>query len=99
MIQWLIENWLKIAIPVLAFLATWGIGLWLRRMVYSTFVFWTAKAKWEGSGIVIATTRRPFLLWFLLLGVDIAIQVSALPPGVKSTTGRAIGSLFVVSLA
>jgi small-conductance mechanosensitive channel len=68
-------------------------------MVYSTFVFWTAKAKWEGSGIVIATTRRPFLLWFLMLGVDIAIQVSALPPGVKSTTGRAIGSLFVVSLA
>ena len=99
MIEWLVENWLKVAIPVLAFLVTWGIGLWLRRITYSTFVFWTAKAKWEGSRIVIAGTRRPFLLWFLLLGVDIAIQVSVLPPEVKSITGRAIGSLFVVSLA
>ena len=99
MIQWLIENWLEIAIPVLAFLVTCGIGLWLRRIMYSTLLFWLAKAKWEGTSILITTTRRPFLLWFVLLGIDIAIQVSALPPEAKGTTGRAIGSLFVMSLA
>jgi small-conductance mechanosensitive channel len=99
MIQWLAENWLKVAIPVLAFLATWGVGLWLRRITYSTFVFWAAKAKWEGTRIVIAATRRSFLLWFILLGVDIAVQISVLPSDVKSTVGRAIGSLFVASLA
>lgn len=99
MIEWLIDNWLMIAIPVLAFLATLVVGLWLRRMLYSTLVFWLAKVKWEGTSILIATTRRPFLLWFLLLGVDIAIQVAALPPEAKSTSGRAIGSLFVVSFA
>jgi len=99
MIQWLVDNWLKIVIPVLAFLATWVVGLWLRRALYSTLVFWLAKVKWEGTSILIATTRRPFLLWFLLLGVDIALQVSALSPEVKTLTGRTIGTLFVASLA
>ena len=98
MIQWLIDNWLMIAIPVLVFLATWIVGLWVRRILYSRLTVWTEKTNWEGTGILIGTTRRPFLLWCLLLGTTIAIQVSTLLPGIKSTIDRTIGSLFVVSL-
>jgi len=97
MIEWLADNWFKIVIPVLAFLASYIVGLWLRRIVDNLFKRWTAKTRWEGSQIVARTVRRPFLLWFLLLGIGIAIQVSVLPPEAKSMTGKAIGSLFVLS--
>lgn len=97
MIEWLSENWLIIVIPLLAFLATYVVGLWLRRVVDNAFERWTARTKWEGSQVVARVVRRPFLLWFLLLGIAIAIQVSALSPGVKSISGRTIGSLFVLS--
>ena len=97
MIEWLADNWLKIVIPVLAFLASYVVGLWLRRVVDNLFGRWTAKTRWRGSRIVARIVRRPFLLWFLLLGICIAILVSVLPPEVKSITGKAIGSLFVLS--
>ena len=97
MIEWLSANWLKIVVPVLAFLATYVVGLWLRRVVDNAFERWTARTKWEGSQIVARVVRRPFLLWFLLLGIAIAIQVSALSPEVKSISGKVIGSLFVLS--
>jgi small-conductance mechanosensitive channel len=98
MIEWLIDNWLKITIPVVAFLATYVVGLWLRRVVNNAFERWASRTRWEGSQLVMTTLRRPFLFWFLLLGVSIAIQVSVLPPEVKSITTKAMGSLFVLSL-
>jgi len=97
MIEWLADNWFKIVIPVLVFLASYVVGLWLRRVVGNLLERWTAKTRWEGSQIVARTARRPFLLWFLLLGICIAIQVSVLPPEVKSMTVKATGSLFVLS--
>ncbi len=98
MTQWLIVNWLKLVIPVLAFVACYVVGLWLRRIVDKAFEHWTARTKWEGSQLVVRAARRPFLFWFLLLGVFIAIQASILPAEVKSITGKVVGSLFILSL-
>jgi small-conductance mechanosensitive channel len=98
MIEWLIDNWLKIVIPVVAFLATYVVGLWLRGVVNNAFERWTARTEWEGSQLVMTRVRRSFLFWFILLGATIAIQVSVLPPEVKSITTKAMGSLFVLSL-
>jgi small-conductance mechanosensitive channel len=97
MTEWLSENWLSIVIPLLAFLATYVVGLWLRRLVDNLLRRWRTRTEWEGSHIVARTVRRPFLFWVLLLGAVIAIQVSVLPPEVKSIAGRAIASLFVLS--
>jgi len=97
MSEWLSENWLIIVIPLLAFLATYVVGLWLRRVVDNAFERWTARTEWEGSQIVALVVRRPFLLWFLLLGIAIAFQISVLSPGVKGISGKVIGSLFVLS--
>ncbi len=98
MIEWLSENWLKIAVPGLAFLATYVVGVWLRRVLDNAFERWRAKTKWEGSRLVMVAARRPFLFWFLLLGVSIAIQVSVLPDQARSATVKVAGSLFLLSL-
>jgi len=98
MIEWLIDNWFDVAIPVVIFLATYIVGLWLRRVVDNTFEGWKVKTKWQGSQLVRVSMRRPILFWFLLLGVVIAVQVSVLSPETKSITARAAGSLFVLSL-
>ncbi|RJQ40372.1 MAG: mechanosensitive ion channel family protein [Dehalococcoidia bacterium] len=97
-LEWLAGNWLKIAVPVLVFIATYVIGLWLRRILSNAFDRWQLRTKWEGSRLVIAAVRRPFLSWFLLLGISIAVQISALPAEAKMITVKAAGSLFVLSL-
>jgi small-conductance mechanosensitive channel len=98
MLDWMAGNWLQVTIPIIAFLATYVVGLWLRRVVFATFVFWTAKRKWAGTSIVLTTVRAPFLLWFLLLGVTIGVQVSVIPDDAKSTFNRATWSLLALSV-
>ncbi len=98
MVQWLAENWVKIAIPVVTFLATYIVGLWARKALNNAFERWTARTKWGGSQLVVEAVRRPFLLWFLLLGVALTFQVSTLPVEVKSIAAKATGSLFILSL-
>jgi len=95
--EWLSDNWLIIVVPVLAFLATYVVGLWLKRMVDNLLKRWQARTEWGGSEVVARIVRRHFLLWFLLLGIAIAIQVSVLSPEIKGISGRTIGSLFVLS--
>jgi small-conductance mechanosensitive channel len=99
MIEWLYENWLTIVIPLLAFLATYIVGLWLKRLVDRLLERWKARTSWGGSELVARAVGRPFLLWMVLLGIAIAIQVSVLSPGIKSIAGKSIGSLFVLSFA
>jgi serine protease Do len=98
LIEWINDNWLAIAIPVLIFVVFWVAGLWLRRIAYDAFNQWLLKTNWEGRQLVIEKTRTPFLHWFLLLGAYIAIQVSALPSEATTIAGKIIASLFVFSL-
>lgn len=99
MIDWLSLNGAQIVFPILAFAGTLLIGLLLRRMLFAVFVFWVARRKWEGARIVLAAARGPFLFWFVLLGVNIAIQVSVLSATWKGIGSHAVGSLFVLSFA
>src|SRR4030043_1451423 len=98
MVEWLIDNWLKITVPVIAFLACYIVGLWVRKVVSNAFERWASRVRWQGSKLVMTAVHRPFLFWFLILGVFIAIQVSVVTPQIKAITTKAMGSLFVLSL-
>jgi small-conductance mechanosensitive channel len=98
MIEWLIDNWLLITVPVLVFLASYIVGLWVRRVLSNAFERWASRGRWQGSQLVMTAVHRPFLFWFLILGVFIAIQVSIATPQVKSITTKAMGTLLVFSL-
>ncbi|MBM4446733.1 MAG: mechanosensitive ion channel family protein [Chloroflexi bacterium] len=94
---WLTRNWLYIAVPLVIFLATYVVGLWVRRIVYRAFNRWMV-GKWEGGQLIIHTTRTPFIYWFLILGAFIAIQVSKLNSSAKIFADKILASLFVFSL-
>jgi small-conductance mechanosensitive channel len=99
MVEWLINNWLLITVPVLTFLACYIVGLWVRRVVSNAFERWALRVRWQGSKLVMTAVHRSFLFWFLILGVFLAIQVSVVTPEVKAITTKAMGSLFALSLA
>jgi len=94
---WLTTNWLYVVVPLIVFLATYVVGLWSRRVIYRAFNRW-AVGRWEGSQLIIQTTRAPFIHWFLILGAFIAIQVSRLDSSGKILADKVLASLFVFSL-
>ena len=99
MADWQIDDWLSnVIIPLLVFLATYIVGLWVRRYVYKTLNQWADKGGWEGSQLVIQTTRTSFLHWFLILGAFIALHISPASITVKAVADKALASLFVLSL-
>ncbi|MBM4433475.1 MAG: hypothetical protein FJ025_05685, partial [Chloroflexi bacterium] len=98
MLDWLKENWLAIVWPLLAFVAAYVVGLWLRRVVFRALERWEAVARWEGSPIIARVTRTPFLVWFLILGAYVAIYVSGLETPLKALIGKVLVSIFIISL-
>jgi small-conductance mechanosensitive channel len=98
MLNWLRINWADIVVPLLVFLAVYICALWLRRIAYRAFDQWSKQSKWEGSQIIIRSTRSPFLYWFLLLGAYIAIHISTLEPDWRLIAERIIASFFIISV-
>ena len=97
-LDWLKQNWLLIAVPLLVFLATYIVGLWTRRVAFRAFERWAAKQKWAGYRFISETTRSPFLHWFLILGAFLAVHLSALQPAQKALADRVLASLFIISV-
>ncbi len=94
----LIKNWLTLAMPVIVFLAFIVVAVWTRRTLYNYLSGLFSKVRWEGSEILLQTTKTPFFQWCLLVGAYSAILVSTLSPQGKVLAGRIIGSIFVISL-
>lgn len=98
MIEWLNKNWLPITAPAIVFLAFIVVAIWARRTLFNYLNGVFARIKWEGSEILLQTTKTPFFQWCLLVGAYSAILVSTLSPQGKVLAGRIIGSIFVISL-
>jgi DNA-binding CsgD family transcriptional regulator len=93
---WLIDNWFNIFVPLLPFVAIIVLGLWARWAIRKFLK--QREQTWAGNAFVIETIWHPFLYWFLILGVYVAIQISILSPIVKRLTGEGLASLFALSL-
>lgn len=98
-LHWFSSHWVQVVIPLLVFLSTYVIGLWLRLLLYRFFGHWGWWSKWRGSTIIANGLRRPFMDGFLLLGAYVATQSSVLPNSAKSLAAGAIASLLVILMA
>lgn len=98
MIEWLNKNWVLMTVPIIVFLSFFVVAIWARRTFYNYLNRLFSKVKWEGSEILLQTTKAPFFQWCIILGAYTAILVSTLSPQSKVLAGRIIGSIFVISL-
>ncbi len=96
MTSWLVEHWLYIFIPLLAFAAVVVLGLWARWTIRK--ILKKQEQRWVGNTFVIETIWHPFLYWVLSLGAYAAIQISILSATVKKLSGEGLASFFVLSL-
>lgn len=98
MIEWLSENWLPIAVPVVIFLAFAIVALWVRGITYKSIDKRLNKARWQGSPFIIQTTKTPFFHWWLIVGAFVAIEISVISSPAKEIAAKILGSLLVMSL-
>lgn len=97
------ENWLKqflfeIAIPAAIVIVTLIIGYIVRGIVFSRLIKWSKNSRTQINGAVISAVRGPVIIWFLMLGIYLAMQFSHLPQDVIYVVGRILLVLGILSV-
>jgi DNA-binding CsgD family transcriptional regulator len=92
------NHWLHVVVPLFALIAVVVIGLWARLAIRKFLKKPQAKTTRLQNTAVIETTWNTSLIWFVLLGVYLAIEISIIPQTVKKPTLESLASLFVISL-
>lgn len=86
------------ALPLLACLGTVLLGYLLRNMVFKRFLRLASKTKTDIDDIIITATRGPFIIWCLMLGIYLGLEVSSLPARWVDLGGKALFVLGSISV-
>jgi small-conductance mechanosensitive channel len=84
----LVQSAFRMALPIIALLLVLGLGFVLRRILFKRLTRWAQRT---GSGlgdVFISAVRGPFIIWFLMLGVYIALQFPKLPENTVHVAGK-----------
>ena len=73
------EKIMQIITPIIVFLIVLVAGYVLRKVLFSRLTRWAEKTKSDIDDIIIASVRTPFMLWFAILGIYLALEFSSLP--------------------
>jgi len=84
--------------PFLVLLITMIAGWFVRRVLFQALEGWARKSESELDDLVVHALRGPFMLWVMILGLHLAMQVSDLPFRVTSLAGKALLVLWIISL-
>lgn len=69
-----------IILPILTFLFTLLIGYVIKKVVFWRLNIWSRKTATRIDDIIISSIRWPLVVWTIMLGIYLALQVLELPP-------------------
>jgi len=92
------ENWIDIIIPVAAFAGIVVAGFLLLRVVWNIFDRWVEKTRWRGSNVIITGAKRLSFVWFILIGIAVALELSKLPGEWAMPVQKGIWTVLVITI-
>ncbi|MDD5018832.1 MAG: mechanosensitive ion channel family protein [Candidatus Omnitrophica bacterium] len=81
-----------IIVPLLIFLVTVFIGAMIKKIVFTRLSRWADVHNQQIDRMIIESIRQPLMIWFVMLGLYLALRVTALPEAWMEI----IGKLFIV---
>jgi small-conductance mechanosensitive channel len=91
---------IQLVLPVAVLLLVLVFGFVLRKFLFNRLTRWAQNTKYNLDNIIISAIKGPFLIWFLMLGIYIALQFPKLPENVVQIAGKVllVLGLFSVTL-
>ena len=96
--EFLRTHWSDMLWPAALFGGVVLMGLLLRRIVFRRLHAWAGRTGSHLDSVLLESLRGPVLLWIIILGINVATDLSRLPPAVTRWSGRALMILWIVSL-
>jgi small-conductance mechanosensitive channel len=94
----LLQNLRLLLVPAVVVAVALLSGYVVRRVVFRSLTRWARNTRTQLDDIIISSTRGPFIIWFLILGLFIAIEVSSLPEQVVGVVEKILMVLAVLSV-
>jgi small-conductance mechanosensitive channel len=88
----------SLLIATAAFLGVTGVALALRQVAFHTLHRWAASTASPMDEMVLRSLRVPSVLWGILIGLYVGVEVTALPPNVTHLVLTVVYSLMVISV-
>lgn len=90
--------WLQIAAaPLLIFLITILIGVIVKKVIFARLSRWALTTKHQIEDIIIESIRQPLMIWFVMLGLYLAISITSLPETWVQAMGKILVALGIFS--
>lgn len=97
--SWIWQNWPAVVMPVVVFVATLIILVWLRGRLYNALRRLLYRLGWEDERRLAQALRIPSLIWSVVLAVSLGALVSSIPLEWKEIISRSLWTVFIISLA
>lgn len=85
--------------PALAALGGLGVGIVVRRTLLPWAGRAAARSSWKYDDILVEALDGPIVVWFVLLGLRLAVKLLTLDAGLDATIGTIIVVLGILSVA
>ncbi len=86
----IVQTALQLALPLIVLLLVPGLGLVLRGFLFRRLARWSQNTKSHLDDIIISAIKGPFIIWFLMLGIYIALQFPKLPENTVHVAGKVL---------
>jgi len=90
-----IEKVVWIVLPLTVCLLTLVVGYIARKVIFWRLAQWSKKTDTQLDDIIIAAIKAPFMVWFVMLGLYLALQTLALPESLATEGNNARLEKFV----
>jgi small-conductance mechanosensitive channel len=96
----LIQTAFQLILPLAVILIVLGFGFVLRKFLFKRLTRRAQDTKSSLGSIILSAIKGPFIIWFLMLGIYIALQFPKLPGNLVHIAGKIllVLSLFSVTL-
>jgi small-conductance mechanosensitive channel len=84
--------------PAATLILTLIVAVLVRRILFRSLDRWASRTTTKLDNELIQGLRTPFLLWSLILGIQLSLQVSKLPDRALQVSGKVLLGLWIVSL-
>ena len=85
----MLEKVMWVVLPVTTFLLTLVAGYVVRKVLFWRLAQWSKKTDTQLDDIIIAAIKAPFVIWFVMLGLYLALQTLDLPPALDNEINNA----------
>jgi small-conductance mechanosensitive channel len=89
---------MRYAMPLGVFLGVVVFGFIIRSIIVRRLTAWSKRTTTQLDDIIISSIRGPMIIWFVMLGIYVALEISSLPERVVGAIDKVVLVLIIFSV-